>query len=136
MVTDVLKNHPKISALLRQRFIVWIFDILPELGITDYHLAFQTIKLIDCYLANGQFPISNNEYLLLGATCLWMQSKMIEVDPLELKFVVKELCKCEYTELQFLKMETQIVQSLMYKLEHVTCIDQLALLQKQVSFYV
>ena len=89
-VAGALKNHPTTDTFLRQKFITFLFgEIVPELKTTD-RLVFQTIKLIDLYLAYRKEAISPREYLLAGVTCLWLQSKVTEHENelFELKFAV------------------------------------------------
>lgn len=92
MCEDILKNHPDVTPYLRAHFISWIFHVMECLNKQDHTLLFLAINLMDRYYKAKPEAQKAADLQLNGVTCLFIVSKIFEVDPLHLGIMTTEMC--------------------------------------------
>jgi len=136
MLMDLFRNHPTIKPHLRIKFISWLYHTIACLRRSaDETIFYQTVKMIDTYLAKAKTPQVDNDYALLGVSCYLMQSKVTEVDPINIESAKTNLCFNKFSHQQFVSMETQIMKTLEFQMSTVTSLDFLLIYAKMIQFY-
>ena len=83
----------------------WLFEVSSKLQIEDKSVIFQALTIMDRYYDSCTFSQPNNDLQLTGVTALFVASKNLEVDPLDLKTCIKTLCFNKYSKSHFLEKE-------------------------------
>lgn len=82
---------------LRAAIIDWIFEATSKLNIEDKSVIFQTVSLMDRYYISQRKTQPKEELQLVAVSCLFMASKNMEVEPIDLKTCYKSLCFKKYS---------------------------------------
>ena len=74
-------NKHKLTKELRQKMANWLLEV-----VTSYEYSTKTyltaVKLIDQYLSQTEKVVKNEDIHLLGSVCMFIASKMEEINPL------------------------------------------------------
>lgn len=102
----------------KNRYILvkWIISVHHEFGMTSETL-FNAVKYVDIVLSKESIP--KNELQLLGATCLWMASKVDERKAIKTPQLV-EMCNSAFTAEQFCQYERKVLEITDYNLQFPT----------------
>jgi hypothetical protein len=119
----LMQNQEEITRHLRASVIDWLFEVGTKLQIDDKGVIFQAINLMDRYFDKQQHSLPSKELQLTAVTALFVASKNLEVDPLDLQTCAKTLCFNKYGRPQFLKRETDIRLATQYENESPTILD-------------
>ena len=85
-----------------------MFEVGTKLDIVDKTVLFEAINLMDRFYTNTQQKLPQTDLQLTAVTTLFIASKNLEVDPLDLQTCVKTLCFKKYADKQFVKKEADI----------------------------
>jgi len=77
---ELLKSH-QVSSFMRTKMVDWMFEVFNayECAVETYFLAVYTI---DKFLNNTKMIINNNNFHLIGVTCIHIATKFEDVFPL------------------------------------------------------
>ena len=104
--------HPR----MRQTLIQWIHEVCCATS-RDRHVFFYAVNYIDRFMAGNREPIGANKLQTLGSACLFIASKMLDVEALTCWQIV------EYTDHSISTVElTQTEEEVLDVLEWVTSI--------------
>jgi hypothetical protein len=103
-----MTDQVNITRHLRAAVIDWLFEVGTKLNIDDKGVMFQAVNLMDRFYDNSKEQFSSKDLQLTAVTSLFLASKNIEVDPLELQLCIKTLCFNKYSRGQFLAKESAI----------------------------
>ncbi len=106
--TSLLSRQSQITRHLRASVIDWIFEVGGKLGINDKFVLYLTISLIDRFYEAQEEDFSTKDLQLTAVTSLFIASKSIDVEPIDLQTCCKTLCFSKYSKSQFLNKETAI----------------------------
>lgn len=88
--------------------IDWLFEVGTKLNVDDKTVLFQAINLMDRFYDQSKETHAAKDLQLTAVTALFLASKNLEVDPLDLSTCVKSLCFNKFSRHQFLDKEAQI----------------------------
>ena len=77
--------------------------------------------------------LPSNDLQLTAVTSLFIASKNLEVDPLDLKTCVQSLCFKKYSRQQFLKKEAEVRHACDYENEAPCTLDFILLYQRLIK---
>lgn len=103
-----MTNQVNITRHLRAAVIDWLFEIGTKLNIEDKGVLFQAVNLMDRFYNIQKESLPAKDLQLTAVTSLFIASKNLEVDPLDLSTCVKTLCFSKYSKNQFLRKEAEI----------------------------
>lgn len=83
----------------------WLFEIGTKMNIEDKTVLFQAINLMDRYYDSVSDSLPAKDLQLTAVTSLFIASKNLEVDPLDLKTCATTLCFNKYSKTMFLQKE-------------------------------
>ena len=112
-----------ITRHLRASVIDWLFEVAMKLSIEDKSVVFQAVNLMDRYYNQLTESPQTRDLQLTAVTALFIASKNLEVDPLDLQTCLKTLCFNKYSRKQFLKKEEAIRRATNYENEAPTVLD-------------
>jgi hypothetical protein len=78
--------------------------------------------MMDRYLDANPF-VAPNDLQLLGVTCYFIISKIVEIESLHLGQMEAEMCFYKYSQRDFLRMETKVTHALNYNIETPTIFE-------------
>lgn len=119
----MMANQEVITRQLRASVIDWIFEVGSKMNIEDKSVLFQAISLMDRYYKVQTESLPAKDLQLTAVTSLFIASKNIEVDPLDLDTCQKTLCFNKYSKSAFLKKETDIRKATVYENEAPNMLD-------------
>lgn len=90
--TALMSKQQLITRHLRASVIDWLFEVGTKLGIDDKSVIFQSINIMDRFYESQTVNLPQNDLQLTAVTALFMASKNLEVDPLDLKTCCTTLC--------------------------------------------
>ena len=97
--------------------IDWMLEVL-----TIFHQSletcFKSVLLLDLYLKAEKTPKSVSDLHLIGIIAMFLASKLLELTPLRLSQVIKDICKNKFSKDQILAGEKQMFKVLNFKLTH------------------
>jgi len=93
-----MNNQQEISRHLRASVIDWLFEVGTKLNIEDKGVIFQAINLMDRYYDKQIQSLPTKDLQLTAVTSLFIASKNLEVDPLDLQTCAKTLCFNKYSK--------------------------------------
>ena len=120
---SLMSNQVHITRHLRASVIDWLFEVAMKLTIEDKSVVFQAINLMDRFYNKQTESMSTKDLQLTAVTALFIASKNLEVDPLDLQTCLKTLCFNKYSRKQFLKKEEGIRRATSYENEAPTVLD-------------
>ena len=82
---------------------------------------------MDRFYAMQEYSLPSKDLQLTAVTSLFIASKNIEVDPLDLETCVRALCFNKYSKTEFLDKETRIRKCCRYENEAPSTLDFLML---------
>lgn len=106
--SNLMAEQPEITRHLRAAVIDWLFEVGTKLEIVDKSVLFEAINLMDRFYTHTNKKLPQNDLQLTAVTALFIASKNLEVDPLDLQTCVKTLCFKKYSEKQFVNKERDI----------------------------
>ena len=98
-------------------------EVAVKLNIEDKQVIFQAVNLMDRYYSAQLSSLPAKDLQLTAVTALFIASKNLEVDPLDLKTCVQTLCFNKYSKMQFLDKEALIRRACQYENEAPSCLD-------------
>ena len=119
----LLTNQVKITRQLRAVVIDWLFEVGSKINIEDKQVLFQAVYLMDRFYSESMVSHQSKDLQLTAVTALFIASKNLEVDPLDLKTCVQTLCFNKYSKTQFLDKESAIRKACEYENEAPCCLD-------------
>lgn len=131
-----MSRQTLITRHLRASVIDWLFEVGTKLGIDDKSVIFQSINLMDRFYESQTVVLPQNDLQLTAVTALFVASKNLEVDPLDLKTCCTTLCFNKFTKGQFLKKESDIRKAVYYENEAPTVLDFLMLYLRLIKLSV
>jgi hypothetical protein len=96
--SNLMAEQTEITRHLRAAVIDWLFEVGTKLEITDKSVLFEAINLMDRFYTHTNKNLPQNDLQLTAVTSLFIASKNLEVDPLDLQTCVKTLCFKKYSE--------------------------------------
>lgn len=94
----LLSNQEEITRELRASVIDWLLECADTLKVQDKQIFFQAINLMDRFYAAQQSLFPAKDLQLTAVTALFIASKNLEVDPLNLKTCREILCFNKYSK--------------------------------------
>lgn len=91
---------------------------------------------MDRYYAKAADDLPAKDLQLTAVTALFIASKNLEVDPLDLQTCCKTLCFSKYAKSAFLKKETEIRRAALYENECPSALDFLMFYIRCVKKYI
>lgn len=131
-----MENQKEISKHLRASVIDWLFEIGTKLNIEDKSVLFQAINLMDRFYDRVEISLPTKDLQLTAVTSLFVASKNLEVEPIELSTCSKILCFNKYTKAQFLRKEGEIRRATNYENEAPTVLDCMMFYLRMIKFCV
>ena len=113
--------------------IDWLFEVVTIMKIHDRTVIFQCINLMDQYYEQCDDKKSEKDLQLTAVTALFMATKNLEVEPLDMRTCVKTICYNKYSKQDFLEKEKEIRKAVNYENEASTCLDFILLYMKLVK---
>ena len=83
---------------------------------------------MDRYYDSQVYSLPCEDLQLTGVTALFVASKNLEVDPLDLRTCIKALCFNKYSKSQFLEKESELRKAIQYENEAPTVLDFIMML--------
>lgn len=108
---------------MRASVVDWLFEVGTKLQIEDKGVIFQAINLMDRYYDKQPKSMPTKDLQLTAVTALFIASKNLEVDPLDLQTCAKTLCFNKYAKSLFLKKEADVRKATKYENESPTVLD-------------
>lgn len=133
---NLMENQQEISRHLRASIIDWLFEVGTKLNIDDKSVIFQAINLMDRYYDRQETSMPYKDLQLTAVTSLFISSKNLEVEPLDLSTCCKTLCFSKYSKIQFLKKECEIRKATQYENEAPSVLDFMMFYMRMVKFFV
>jgi hypothetical protein len=130
---SLLSNQAHITREYRASLIDWLFEVGTKLRIEDRSVIFQAVSLMDRYCDSQVGNMPQNDLQLTGVTALFIASKNLEVDPIDMRTVISVLCFNKYSKTQFLERETLIRQATQYENEAPTILDFIVVLIRMLK---
>jgi hypothetical protein len=87
-----MSKQTLITRHLRASVIDWLFEVGTKLGIDDKSVIFQCVNLMDRFYESQITQLPQSDLQLTAVTALFVASKNLEVDPLDLKTCCVTLC--------------------------------------------
>ena len=108
-----------ITTQMRSKLIEWMFILCKNLNISR-NIMYSAVSILD----RSWFQLRTNEdkYQLLGATCVFISTKVLNTQVFPLKKFVEE-CANVYTSQDFLQCESEILQAINYDVNVPTVAD-------------
>lgn len=125
--TALMSKQQLITRHLRASVIDWLFEVGTKLGIDDKSVIFQSINIMDRFYESQTVNLPQNDLQLTAVTALFMASKNLEVDPLDLKTCCTTLCFNKFAKSQFLQKESDLRKATQYENEAPSVLDFLML---------
>ena len=119
----LLTNQVKITRQLRAAVIDWMFEVGFKMNIDDKSVLFQAFNLMDRFYSVQNSCLPAKVLQLTAVAALFIASKNLEVDPLDLKTCIVTLCFKKYSKTDFLEKETLIRRACLYENEAPSCLD-------------
>ena len=95
---SLLTNQIKITRELRAAVVDWLFEVGTKIKIEDKQVLFQAVNLMDRFYGAHQQSLPAKDLQLTAVTSLFIASKNLEVDPLDLKTCITTLCFNKYSK--------------------------------------
>ena len=121
--TCLLSNQEQITRSLRASVIDWLFEVGTKLNLDDKSILFQAISLMDRFYDYQAVSLPTKDLQLTAVTSLFIASKNLQVEPLDLRTCCRTLCFNKYGKGQFLKKESEIRQATKYQNEVPTILE-------------
>lgn len=115
--------------------IDWLFEVATKLNIEDKGVLFQAINLMDRYYDRQKVIMPIRDLQLTAVTSLFVASKNLEVDPIDLSTCSKTLCFNKYSKIQFLKKENEIRKATQYENDAPTNLDLVMFYMRMIKLY-
>ena len=93
------------------------------MNIDDKSVLFQAFNLMDRFYQNQHSCLPSRDLQLTAVCSLFIASKNLEVDPLDLKTCVVTLCFKKYSKSDFLEKESLIRRACLYENEAPSSLD-------------
>lgn len=119
---------------MRASVIDWLFEVGTKLNIEDRSVLFQAFTLMDRFYDKQTESLQTKDLQLTAVTALFVASKNLEVDPLDLQTCCKTLCFNKYSKGQFLKKEADIRKATLYENEAPTVVDFVIFYLRMVKY--
>lgn len=87
------------------------------MGVVDKSVIFEAVSLMDRFYDNSTVQFGSEDLQLTAVTSLFIASKNLEVDPIDLSTCIKTLCYKKFTALQFIEKEKNIRRATNYENE-------------------
>ena len=100
-----------------------MFEVGTKFNMEDKTVLFQAINLMDRFYTNSSEQHPCKDLQLTAVSALFLASKNLEVDPLDLSTCVKTLCFNKYSRQQFLAKEAAIQRLTGYENEAPSVLD-------------
>ena len=100
-----------------------MFEVCTTMKIDDRGVMYQAVNLIDRFYEALPHSMPQRDLQLTAVTSLFIASKSLEVEPLDLRACIKDLCYNKYSKAEFLKKESEIRLATNYENEAPTCLD-------------
>ena len=130
---SLLSRQKYIPRQLRAQIIDWLFEVGSKMNIEDRTVIYQAINLMDRYYEALPHSQPSNDLQLTAVTSLFIASKNLEVDPLDLKTCTRHLCYHKYSKADFLRREAQIRLAINYEVEAPTGLDFIMLYVRMIK---
>lgn len=72
---------------LRARMVDWMIEVMSSYKFTNYTF-FKAIDLMDRYFSKETVSQTNSKMHMIGVTCIYMISKLEEVEPLRMSVLL------------------------------------------------
>jgi hypothetical protein len=94
----MMNDQKEITRHLRASVIDWLFEVGTKLAIDDKGVIFQAVNLMDRFYDKAKESLPVKDLQLTAVTSLFIASKNLEVDPLDLNTCCKTLCFNKYSK--------------------------------------
>jgi len=131
-IRDYMQFQDQINPKMRVILIEWIIDVSIKFKLKQNTL-FLTVHLIDRYLSLRK--ITRDKYQLLGAGCLFIACKYEEIYFPELRDIIY-ICDKAFSGNEILKMESEILMALDYKIIPVSPSRFLQIISAQLKLRI
>ena len=130
---SLLTKQQYVTRQLRASLVDWLFEVSQKMLIEDRTVIYQAINLMDRYYEVIQFSAPQKDLQLTAVTSLFIASKNLEVEPLDLKTCCKDLCYNKYSKKMFLQKEADIRLATNYEVEASTGLDFIMLYTRLIK---
>lgn len=106
-------NWTPLQKSKRINLAVWLFESCKEFKVEDMNVFFNSIHLMDIYqesLAEKEYNGSNKDNQLVAATCMFISSKLIEVDSIHIQDVIHYLMGSKVDHGEIVYLEEKIIE--------------------------
>lgn len=104
--------------------------------IDDKQVIFQGVYLMDKFYSEHKTEMPSSDLQLTAVTALFIASKNLEVDPLDLKTCVETLCYNKFSRSQFLDKEVKIRKVAAYENESPCPLDYVMIFVRMLKIQV
>ncbi|CAG9322862.1 unnamed protein product [Blepharisma stoltei] len=125
---ESLKSH-EVTTGLRTRLINWLVEVTSSFECSD-NVFFLTVRLLDTFLKLTSGYTEDN-FHLVGITCLFIASKFDEVSPLQFKVIHENILFKDYNEEEIRTLEAKILEVLSFRVNIQTCLDTVGCLKNR-----
>lgn len=133
---NLMENQQDITRHLRASVIDWLFEVGTKLQIEDKGVIFQAINLMDRFYDKQLVSLPSKDLQLTAVTALFITSKNLEIDPIDLQTCIKTLCFNKYAKGAFLRKEAEIRRATSYENESPSMLDFIMFYLRMVKFSV
>lgn len=117
----------KVSEKMRAKMIDWMIEVLHNYKTND-NTFFLSVELLDSYLTNNCSKlILPSDLHLIGCTCMFLASKIIDIRPLKLKTVYEKIAHEKLSMTEIKSQELEILRTLKFNVTLPTLFEYTSL---------
>lgn len=128
MVLNSLQKH-SIEDSLRSKMVDWMIEVITKFDLS-VKTFFISVKVLDKFLEQTDRCFSSYELHLLGVTCMFIASKLEDVDNYDAEVFEKLIGHNKIAARDIIKLEREILITLNFDLAFPVCVDYLSLICK------
>ena len=106
-------NWTPVQKSKRIDLIIWLFKSCRKFDVEDMNVYFNSIHLMDIYqqsLAEEGYSASNKEDQLVASTCMFISSKLLEIDSIHIRQVIQYLMGNKVDRDEIVDLEEKIIE--------------------------
>ena len=105
------------NKLLKNRILVldWILITIKKLKLLP-EVFFNLVKMLDKILIIFEYDLSIDDIHLISTVCMWIQVKLLEVNPVSLKVIKAKVLHNKYNNEELINIELIVLRKLNFRL--------------------
>lgn len=113
----------KITEKMRAKMVDWMIEVLDNYK-CDNNTFFLAVELLDAYLScNNTKVIMPSDLHLIGCTCMFIASKVVDIKPLRLKAIEEKISHGKLTKVDIKSEEDNILKILKFNIVFPTIFE-------------